>query len=243
MKSSKKVLILAIIFALITTFLIYLFLNKTEATETSVEKEFVAIPVAAKELPARYSVTAVDIKLVQIEKSSVHPDSILDTEQIIGKKTSERILPGEPFFAERLAEGKKTALAYNIPEGTRAVTIVLSEACMVAGMIRPGDFVDIIVTFDSENVQESETKSTFYPRQTRTILQNVKILAMGQLQVIDQETITSPSSLVTLAVNISDKEKLIFASQYGMIYLALRPVEDTETYSRPRIMKSNLLSD
>ena len=45
MKSSKKILILAIIFALITTFLIYLFLNKNEATETSAEKEFVTVPL------------------------------------------------------------------------------------------------------------------------------------------------------------------------------------------------------
>lgn len=243
MKASQKVLILAIIFALITTFLIYVFLNKADAPAAVSETEFVTLPVAAAELPSRHVVAEADIKLVQMEKSSVHPASIIDTAEIIGKKTSDRILAGEPFFMERLAEGKKSALAYNIPEGTRAVTIVLSEACMVSGMIRPGDYVDVIVTFESETSQVSEETSVFYPRLTKTFLQNVRILAIGQSQVIEQETLSNPSSLVTLAVNNSDKEKLIYASQYGMIYLALRPVEDTRNYSEPAIKKNNILND
>src|SRR5205085_9950495 len=133
--------------------------------------------------------------------------------------------PGQ-YVTERqvAAKGPELGLAYTVKPPLRAVTVALDPIIGVAGFPKPGNHVDVLATF-----------STDYGMVTRTVLQDIEILALGaepQAQEIDpnnSKTARAQPSIpnATLAVLPGEAEKLILAENRGKLRLALRAVDDT----------------
>ena len=96
----------------------------------------------------------------------------------------------------------------------RAVSIPVSGAAGVSGMVRPNDCVDVLGSF----VLPSSTGSTDPSEMemvTLTVLQNVTVLAIGsdtQRTISDRKNNSGYSS-VTLQVTPREAEVLVFAQQ------------------------------
>ncbi|NTV90896.1 MAG: Flp pilus assembly protein CpaB [Clostridiales bacterium] len=236
---NKKVIIIAVLLSLITSVLIYVYI--TNATQKQETVEYVNVYVAAKNLEPKQTIMDADVKVMQVEKGTENSRALTSKTEIVGKKLKESILEGEVFVAERLLDEKKLTLAYKIPEGMRAVTINVAENTAVGYLMRPGDNVDIVATFEMETVEQTDTK-TIYPRITRMILQNVLVLSMGQDQEIEDETIKEGQKTVTLAVKTDEVEDLVYASQYSLLSLVLRPAEDTSTIDSQGAVRDDISS-
>lgn len=237
---NKKVILMAIIMALITTSLVYFYIRKMTARSESTED--INAFVAAETLPARHKITNDDIKAVKVSKESLNGNAVLNKSEIIGKRTKDRIIQGEQILNDRLATDDKMNLAYNVPEGKRAVSINVNEQIDVSSLIRPGDSVDVIASFDKEELEDRSSKIV-YPRVTRIIIQNIEVLAMGQEQVIKGEKIAEPHKTVTLAVTPEDAEKLVYISDYAVIRLALRPAGDDSIVNTPGTVRNDIATE
>ena len=127
----------------------------------------------------------------------------------------------EPLVGSKLstltgAEG----IPATIDRGHRAVSVQITDVSGVAGLIVPGSHVDVLFTRPG-----SMTEAL-----TSTILQNVKVLAMGHAvqmgQTIDPKAPKIP--VVTLVVTPVDAQKLELAKNQGRISLSLRnPLDDS----------------
>lgn len=99
---------------------------------------------------------------------------------VSGRVAKQTLFPGEPIFIQKVSGndsgGGLTAL---IPKGKRAVTIAVTEIKGVAGFVKPGDHVDILTTFEIKRDDQDELKKT------KTVLQNVLVLASAQTMVKD----------------------------------------------------------
>ena len=144
-------------------------------------------------------------------------------------------------------------LALILAPGERAFAVETSEISAVGGNLLPGNLVDVIAVFEGETPEETVT---------RTVLQNVTVLAIAQeaLEPVpasaaaaeaeaEAEEIASGiqgqrsseverqpgARSVTLAVNPEQAQLLAaLQSQSGFqIWLALRPVDDTEELGLP----------
>lgn len=120
--------------------------------------------------------------------------------------------------------GPELGLPFAVRPPRRAVTIALDPIIGVAGFPKPGDRVDVIATFDTERGVGMVT---------RTILQDVEILALGsEINPTGKEGPSGkegearPQPTATLAVLPAEAEKLILAEARGKLRLALRPIED-----------------
>lgn len=115
-----------------------------------------------------------------------------EVSDVVGRVAKQDLFPGEPIFLEKLS-GSDTngGLPAIIPKGLRAVSVAVTEVKGVAGFVKPGDRVDVLTTFEMD--KEGTSDKT---RVTRTVLQNVLVLASAQTMVDDNKyKIDTPSGV------------------------------------------------
>lgn len=234
-KANKKVIVIAIILSLITAMLIYIYLSRSTVIVVP-EIELATVYTAARNIPARTKISSSDIKQVNIAKDLLNANAITDPEEITGKYTLQSIMEGELIRRERLADEDSMYVSYMVPEGTRAVSMNITEQTNVANLVRPGDFVDMVVSFQEEEDADGVT----YPRITKMILQNVQVLALGQDVMLPSDKLDEPPATVTLAIKTEDVEKFVYASEFGIVRLALRPVSDDAIVNTKGILRSDV---
>lgn len=234
---NKKVIAIALVLSLVTALLVYVYVNKA-TVKPAVVQETSTVYVAAVTLPPKHKIVETDIKQIEIPGNMVNNRAVLDKAAILDKRVTDTVVEGEQIVLDRLADGKNDSLSFKVPEGMRAVSINVNEQTAVSNLIRPGDFIDIIVSFDKEEVEKQDSK-TVYPRITKMTIQNVEILAFGQSMSSNEGTGAEAPSIVTLAVSPQDAEKLVYISEYAVLRFALRGTDDKEIVNTPGILRED----
>lgn len=135
---------------------------------------------------------------------------------------------------------KETTLSMRTPIGKRAITITVDNISSLAGMIKPGDYVDVI-TLIPLPMQTPEGKPSAQPA-TVPLFQNVLVLAVGANMATIERAAPSPSRrkaaeetpkdaapLITLALEPEEISLLAFVQEQGKIRLVLRSPGDAKT--------------
>jgi pilus assembly protein CpaB len=236
---NKKIAVIAIGAALLTSFLIYFYLSGISSTSSPTKTKIAY--VAAEDIAAKVVITEKMITAVKVPLDITLPIGIADKSEIIGKMTKERIVKGEPILFERLFSESKTSMAYIIPKGKRAVTISVNEVAQVSTFLTPGDFVDVIVTYEEKDKDLNGTK-VYYPKFTKVLLQNVEVLGIGRnMEEVAKIEAELPTS-VTLALSLVDAEKLILSEESGAVRLVLRPAMDNSIEQTPGVIRDDLMT-
>jgi len=158
--------------------------------------------------------------------------------QVIGRKLLVSRRKGELLFWSDIEGGnpQNRGLAGDIKRSMRALSISVSGAASVSGMVNPNDHVDVIATFSVP--RENATVPGQTDLVTSTILQNVLVLATGKETAKSQVQRGYGTSgaggynTVTLEVTPREAEMLVFAEQMkGRLSLALRGRSDV-TYEK-----------
>ncbi|WP_094547926.1 Flp pilus assembly protein CpaB [Petroclostridium xylanilyticum] len=237
---NKKILLLAVVLALVTSFLIYSYLQGIKKSENNVE--YTNVVVAVKTIEKRAEISSNDVKIEKVLKSYANAQACTDINEVMGKRASDRIIQGEQILKDRLIGEEKLLLSYAVPEGKRAVTINVNEATEVGDFIRPGDYVDILATFDKYEIEDNRQKIV-YPRTSKVILQNILVLGMGQLQDVPEGPRTELPKTVTLAVTLQEAERLALGEEMGVLKMALRRVGDHDIVSTQGVIREDLVTD
>jgi pilus assembly protein CpaB len=123
----------------------------------------------------------------------------------------------EPVLSSRITGPNQPAsLAALTEPGMRAVSVRVDEARGVAGFVRMGNRVDVILT-------RSDSKNEPSGSYADVLLQDVKVLATGQIANERQEHPTVVQT-VTVEVSTEQAQKLILAESVGTLSLVLRQV-------------------
>ena len=138
---------------------------------------------------------------------------------------------GEPITQDRLVRpGPRGFLAAVLQAGYRAVSIPVSATSGIAGLVFPGDRVDIILTHTLET--KLEEKKTYENRASETVLTNVRVLALDQ-KTNDQDGKPKLAKTATLEVTPKQAEILAVVRELGSLSLALRSIaKDDEEMDR-----------
>jgi Flp pilus assembly protein CpaB len=111
-----------------------------------------------------------------------------------GSVVRQVLTPGDPILAATLIRpGDRGFLAAVLDPDMRAVSVPVDEASSNAGLIFPGDRVDLILT-QSISAQQSSSNDG-EPNSTRrvseTVLENLRVIAMGRRLHTDPERISA----------------------------------------------------
>jgi pilus assembly protein CpaB len=146
------------------------------------------------------------------------------------------VAENEPIIENKLSPKEAGAgLPATIPEGMRALSVAVNEVVGVAGFVIPGTMVDVLVT---GSIVGSRDQNNI----TRTILENVRVLAAGQKIEQDREGKPQTVPVITLLVTPADAAKLAMASTEGKIQLALRNTIDTKMVNPPPVLQAALFA-
>jgi len=130
------------------------------------------------------------------------------------------LLENEPVMEGNLApKDSSVGLSAMIPPGMRGIAVAVNDVVGVAGFVQPGTIVDVLATGGIEG-----QASTL----TRTILENIRVLAAGQKIEPDKQGTPQTVPVVTLLVSPDQANLLTLASTQGHIQLALRNASDTK---------------
>lgn len=181
--------------------------------------ETMSVVVAAASLHQGVTLTVEMLKVEQIEPGYV-PDNVFDdVNNLIGRVPNERIIAGEYIRNERLAD-PLAGIGLNaiIPRGQRAISIGISDGQGVSGFLNPGNYVDILLTIQSEKLDE---------KRTVTMMQAVKVLAVNSRLSLDQDEGKGMDGAehrpsVMIAVTPDDAERITHATNAGTLTLTLR---------------------
>lgn len=149
----------------------------------------------------------------------------VNDEELIGTVVRRSFSHGEPITADRIIKpGERGFLAAVLQAGYRAISIPIGAASGIAGLVFPGDRVDILLTHKLKVVGEDEKQDH---RASETVLTNVRVLALDQ-KVNDQNGEPKLAKIATLEVTPKQAEILAVIRELGSLSLALRSLAKDE---------------
>ncbi len=239
-KLGRKLFLFSLLFALIGTGLVYIYLESLK-NEDAVVVEQTKIIVAAVDIPARTLITKDMIKEIEIPKETDFGNFIADSTVILNRYTKYPIYMDEKFLEEKLVGEDSEELSALIKGDHRAMTVMLTMETGVADLVNPGDFVDIIIFLPELKEQERIIR----PNIAKLLLQNVEVLAIDQKLYRENISVeTLPTSFyATLSVPIVDVERLALAENLGSLEVILRPIDKDYLYRTDGVVWEELLLD
>jgi pilus assembly protein CpaB len=142
---------------------------------------------------------------------------------VLGAVITAPIPAGQPVPRTKLLlPGQDGFLAAALAPGMRATSVAVDAVTGNAGLIFPGDRVDLILTqslpVDGFATERAERWAS------ETILENVRVIAVDQRlsATPDKRATTEVARTVTLEVQPRDAEKVALASGLGHLSLSLR---------------------
>jgi pilus assembly protein CpaB len=177
------------------------------------------VAAAAKDIPAGSQIAAIDLKMIHIPRDAAPAGAFSATKDLAGRVTESAVYAGEPVTEKRLAPaGEHAGLAALLAPGMRAVSFPISQVVAVSGFIKPDSYVDILATI--------EPTETITEVRTRTILQNVRVLAVDDKFIKSADDKPTSFQMATVLVTPSDAEKIVYASNRAKLHLVLRSSSD-----------------
>ena len=195
------------------------------------------IVVAANDIDLGTPLTPEMLKLLDWPNGSVPQGAIKDIKTLDSRVVKVSLQRGEPILDSKLAPlGTKGGLSAVIAEGKRAMTVRVNDVIGVAGFALPGNYVDIMVNTEDENVKaEGKNKNI-----SKIVLEHMLVLAVAQ-EASRDETKPKVVNAVTLEVTPEEAEKLDLARSVGSLSLVLRNQMDTSEVTTEGANKANML--
>ena len=240
--SSKGLVGIALGLSLVTSALVYNYLR--ESSKQPVPSDLATVITARKDIPPKTRITAEMVQEAQLPSEYIQGGAVREMSKVVGVVTREAIIAGEQVLERRLlTAGKQAGFTGVIPAGKRALTVAVSDVTGVAGLLKAGDFVDAIVTFDQQVVGDNVSQ---------ILLQNVLVLAVNRDIEAPQErdgkkdaakdTAVVKLATVTLAVSPSEATRVTLAEEKGKLRFSLRPfLPETEIVVQRPVTPTDLV--
>jgi pilus assembly protein CpaB len=225
-------LLVALVFGLVAARYVYIQLRNARMAVAKPEPTG-KIVVAAKRVALGERLTTADLREISWPDSTRPAGSFMRAEDCLDRALITPVVENELILEEKLAPKEAGGgLSVAIPEGTRAISVRVDDVVSVAGFVVPGTMVDVLVT----------GSTTGGDTITRTILQDLRVLAVGQKSDTDREGKPQTYTVVTILVTPEEAEKVTMASTEGKIHLALRNTIDTKEVNPPPVNRATLFA-
>jgi pilus assembly protein CpaB len=217
-------IVLALLVALAASVFLYKWTKRRVSPEVTVKEGVTTrkVAVAKVELPAGTRLSKDVIAFASFLEESLPPGCFYDVQKLEGRVVLTPLGEKELILESRLApvSVRVGGAAVLVKPGKRAITVKGGKVLGVAGLIRPGNHVDILMlTQDPKTGQQIN----------KTVFENVRVLATGTQLGKGEAGKPASSDTFTLEVTPDEGERLTLASSQGTLQFALRNVTDDQT--------------
>ncbi len=177
------------------------------------------VPSAIADIPPGTLITEGHLGMVKIPRDRLEANVLLANRVIIGRYAKEPIKAATPIKANQLYQpGELPPL--DVAEGMRAVTVEVGDGgAMVDGMIKPGQYVDILFTAQGGGTGVND--ATFQGGLTMRLFEGVKILAINRNYT--QGRVDRGNNHVTVELTQAQANVVVLARDRGKLTLTYNP--------------------
>lgn len=225
MSKSKRALIqitLSLLLAVVAGVLIFNWTSGVKKGPATPVASTVPVVVAKADMSRGARLTAETLEVREYTADSRPSGAFSEISELDGRVLSQAVGVNEAVTALKLADesvlgGGVSAL---IEPGKRAMAVKGNAVMGLAGFVRPGDKVDVIVSLVVGQNDDPRTK---------VVLERVKVLATGtELTPPGEDGKTASVDVYTLELTPGESERLALAATRGTLHFALRNEQDDE---------------
>jgi pilus assembly protein CpaB len=202
--------------------------------------ETVPIYVALHNINLGDPIEANMLSLQEWPKDKVPRGAVSKLEDLEGRRPRTAIFEGEPILEGKLLEpGQIADPIHAIPKGMRLKTIAVDAEKSAAGLLGPGDRVDV------QLFVRRDPRAGIATAKSKVILQNIRVFAVDQTvqrspDGADERTI---AKTVSLMLTPEQASKLSLAEQIGELSLIPRNPDDEASADWSEVTIDDLLAD
>lgn len=213
--------------------------DEVQAEREQLQKQYrlIDVVVAKTDLPAGSVLSGQTVAVREVPNTFLHADAVRSEHwgEIAGRVLSRSVRSGETILSSHLAQGAGAGFSAQLPEGMRALTFPVDEEASIAGMLAPGDRVDLLFTTAAANDSV-----------TLPLLFSVPVIATGVRTQGNEHSLpdrlqSAPFRTITVAVSPTDAAKITLAQEAGRITVTLRQPNDQTITRIARVTKTSLL--
>jgi pilus assembly protein CpaB len=241
--------IAALLVAIIGTVLLVSYVqNADKRALAGTETE--SVYVVQKAIPAGASAETIasSVTTKSVPKLAVAENSVTDLASLGSKVSAVDLVPGEQLLSSRMVEQNAFLgpSRVQVPSGLQEITLKLPIERVAGGVLKAGDTVGVFLSLEQASDAQSGAKAS------KTQLAFHKVLVTGAqfsdgaatqtgtdtasgASQVSSTTSSKPQSdgnyLITLARNSADAGRIVFAAEFGKIYLSKEPGNALESGS------------
>lgn len=229
MDRRKLMLFAATIVAALGTVLVFLYVQGADSRAVAKFKNIEVLRAVSVIEPGETidaAAAAGKLQLEPVPQAVAMPNVVSTIDIIAGEAANTRIYPGEQIVTDKFGDAADASIL-PIPKGKVAISVQLTDVSRVAGFIKAGSRVSMFVNGTTEMTVNGQ--STGDEPWTRLLLPDVTVIAVGSTTPSSDAATDAaaaaevlPSTLLTLAVDQEEAEKIIYATQNGDLSFALR---------------------
>lgn len=164
----------------------------------------------------------------EMVRASVVDGALSSAQSIEDQVAIGTVYPGEQLISQKFGD-PGSAETLTIPDDKLAVSVELTDPARVAGFVNPGSHVAIFVSADPV-LYKPDGDTQELPQYTGMLLPDVQVIGVGTTTVQARTTTTDegeqtteqiPRTILTVAVDQAQAEKVIYASRNGDLAFAL----------------------
>lgn len=227
MDRRKLLLVVAVIVAMLGAGLVFLYVQGADKRAAdqfdTVEVLTATQPIVTGETYEE-ALSADKFQMTRVPQSVMLPSALTAPGGLDGLAANTNIFPGEQIVPEKFG-GVAEASRLPIPDDMVAVSVELTDSARVAGFVSAGSEVSIWLTGDEATVNR---EPKWY---SRLVIPSAKVLAAGSTTLVsttstdaatgEETTEQLPRTLLTLAVDQDDAEKVKLAAAIGELSFGL----------------------
>lgn len=215
--------------------------------------EPVDVLVVKTAIPAGTPVESMSASLVteSLPGIAVANSALKSLDKSAGKVAAVSLVPGEQLVAERLVAPAELKIqgAAKIPGGLQEVSFQLQPDRVIGGRLAAGDHVGVFISLEKGGVEDkldAETTKLAVRKALVTAVQRAPqpaattqpaptATAGASGTSAEDTTLPTGSLMLTVAVNDVEAAKIVFAAEFGKMWLSKEPLDAKD--SGPRIIQ------
>lgn len=167
-------------------------------------------------------------KFVEVPAATAPEGAITSLEEITERSLKVPVMPGDWILKSKLTEPGEVGAVASIPPGMAVVTIPVDATTSHSGMMRPGNRVDLLLTYDDNSTGQNIKKMI-------TVMEFVEVFAVdARIYGIDKEG-DSLAKNISLLVEPEQGKVVNLAKRLGELSTMLRPNGDLTSSGKTEI--------